>query len=415
LNQVSKISDMFSLTLDHDEATYLSHENLIGRRERIQNSYSPDGLANLKKSIDEYIAGQRELTALEFYLAFEQASLLLLFHAFPRRGERNRHANGLQQTYGDHIRLMMLGFDMFDRSDIGWLMKRRWHDPVDVDQPELEDSIKRYHDLNLTRSEKAAYWTATALHDYGKIFRRGYGLDAEDAAPLCDKLVEVLAPDGMVELINYGIRNHDLIEHTVTGDTPARFIKEPIETLPEGVRARAMPMLALIQHIGAASLGDGRVSKSKLDIYNACLSGDIVADDSVEARLGRFLFGAKAVPDASAKARASAVLAGLTAADRTPLTKLLDGTLVLGWNNVREAILADEDDNMSKALPRLVKTLLLVGRSWSEQSTRPSHVVLARPQELAKCTRPGADNGARPKNEDKATQLLNGASALILR
>ena len=126
MQQISKISDMFSLTLDHRDATYLSREDLIARRERVQNSYSPDGLANLKKRVDEYIAGQRELTAMEFYLAFEQASVLVLFHAFPRRGERNRHANGLQQTYGDHIRLMMLGFDMLDRSDIGWLMKRRW-------------------------------------------------------------------------------------------------------------------------------------------------------------------------------------------------------------------------------------------------------------------------------------------------
>jgi hypothetical protein len=415
LNQISKVSDIFSLTLDHTEATYLSHENFIERRDRIENAYSPVGLANLKKRVDEYIAGQRELTAMEFYLAFEQASALMLFHAFPRAGERNRHANGLQQTYGDHIRLMMLGFDMLDRSDIGWLMERRWRNPIDVEQPQFEDSIKRYHDLNLSRSEPVAIWTASALHDYAKIYRRGYGLDAEDAVPLCDKLIEVLSPDGMVEFIRYGIRNHDLIEHTVTGDTPARFIKEPIETLPEGVRTRALPMLALIQHIGAASLGDGRISKSKLDIYNACLSGDIVADESVEARLGRFLFGPQAVPDASAKARAGAVLAGLNAADRTLLTKLLDGTPVLGWNNVREAILADEDDDESKAVPRLVKTLLLVGRSWSEQSTRPSHVVLARPQELAKCTRPGSDNGARLKNEDKATQLLNGASALILR
>ena len=328
---------MFSLTLDHREATYLSSEDLIARRERVQNSYSPDGLANLKKRVDEYIAGRRELTAMEFYLAFEQASVLVLFHAFPRRGERNLHANGLQQTYGDHIRLMMLGFDMLDRSDIGWLMKRRWSDPIDVEQAELEDNVKQYHDLKLTRSERVAIWTASALHDYGKIFRRGYGLDAEDAAPLCDKLIAALAPDGMVEFIHYGVRNHDLIEHTVTGDTPAWLIKEPIEELPEGVRGRALPMLALIQHIGAASLGEGRLTGAKLDIYNACLSGDIVGDGSVEARLGRLLFGGQAVPDPSAKARAGAVLAGLDDADRTILMKLLARTTVLGWKDVREA------------------------------------------------------------------------------
>jgi hypothetical protein len=283
--QISQISDMFALTLDQGEATYLSPENLNLRRERIQNSYSPNGLANLKKRVDQYIAGERDLTAMEFYLAFEQASVLVLFHAFPRRGERNRHANGLQQTYGDNIRLMMLGFDKLDRSDIGWLMKRRWHDPIDVKKAELEDNVKRYHDLKLTPSERVAIWIASALHDYGKIFRRGYGLDAEDAAPLCDKLVQALAPDGMVELIHFGIRNHDLIEHAVTGDTPACFIKEPLDALPDTVRARAMPMLGLIQHIGAASLGEGRLTRAKLDIYNACLNGDIIADQSVEAPL----------------------------------------------------------------------------------------------------------------------------------
>jgi hypothetical protein len=81
--QISKISDMFSLTLDQGEATYLTRENLNLRRDRIQNSYSPDGLASLRKRVDEYIAGKRELTAMEFYLAFEQASVLVLFHAFP--------------------------------------------------------------------------------------------------------------------------------------------------------------------------------------------------------------------------------------------------------------------------------------------------------------------------------------------
>jgi hypothetical protein len=310
---------------------------------------------------------------------------------------------------------MMLGFDMLDRSDVGWLMKRRWHDPIDVGQEELEDSVKRYHDLKLNPSEKVALWTASALHDYGKIFRRGYGLDAEDAAPLCDNLIQALAPEGMVELIHYGIRNHDLIEHSVTGDAPACFIKEPLEALPDDVRARAMPMLGLIQHIGAASLGEGRLTRAKLDIFNACLSGDIVADESVEARLGRLLFGGEAVPDASATARAGAVLAGLDDADRTILRKLLDRTTVLGWREVRENILSEEDDDADAALPRLIKGLLLIGRFWSERTARPTHVVLARPQELAKSTRPNGDNPARAKNEDVVTELLNGAHALILR
>jgi hypothetical protein len=276
LMQISQISDMFALTLDQGEATYLSPENLNLRRERIQNSYSPNGLANLKKRVDQYIAGERDLTAMEFYVAFEQASVLVLFHAFPRRGERNRHANGLQQTYGDHIRPMMLGFAKLDRSDIGWLMKRRWHDPIDVKKAELEDNVKRYHDLKLTPSERVAIWTASALHDYGKIFRRGYGLDAEDAAPLCDKLVQALAPDGMVELIHFGIRNHDLIEHAVTGDTPACFIKEPLDALPTPCAPAPCPCSGSFNTLALRAWGKdgsrGRNSTSTMPVSMAILS-----------------------------------------------------------------------------------------------------------------------------------------------
>lgn len=408
-------SDLFSLSLDHSEATYLSFEKLVERQKRVQSAYDPEGLAHVKAMVDEYVAGRRDLTAMEFYLAFEQASVLVLFHTLPRRGERNKHANGLQQTYGDHIRLMMLGFDRFDVSDIDWLVGRRWQKPVDVNRAELDDSIKRYHSLNLNRSEKVAIWITSALHDYGKIFRRGYGLDAEDAAPLCEEIVEALAPEGMEEFIHFGIRNHDLIEHTVTGNTPANFISEPLDALPAAVRARAMPMLALIQHIGAASLGEGRLSKAKLDIYNACFDGTIVADGSVQARLGRLLFGGRAVVDSSATARAAAHLDSQDAATRGTILKLLDRTVLHGWGAVREQILEEEVDDEGKALPRLAKTLAIVGRLWSESKPVPTHVVMARPHNLVKCTAANGGNGDRPENEDRTTQLLNGAVALILR
>jgi hypothetical protein len=287
MNLMTKTEDLFSLTLDHSEATYLDREKLLERQRRVQAAFDPKGLADLKTMVDAYIAGTRDLSAMEFYLEFEQACALVLFHTLPRRGERNKHANGLQQTYGDHIRLMMLGFDKFDESDMDWVMTRRWMDPISIERPELEESVQRYLDLKFSRSEKVAVWITSALHDYGKIFRRGYGLDAEDAAPLCEDLVEALAPDGMSELIHYGIRNHDLIEYTISGDTPASFITAPLMDVPESVRDRAMPMLGIIQHIGAASLGEGRLSGAKLEIYNACCDGSIVADGSIAARLAR--------------------------------------------------------------------------------------------------------------------------------
>ena len=409
MNEISRISDMFSLTLDHGEATYLSREEATARKQRVERAYSADGVARLKSVLDDFIGEARELTALDFYLAFEQASLLVLLHAFPRPGERNRHANGLQQTYGDHIRLMMLGFDRYDQSDVDWLMSRRWRDPLDVDLAGIEASVALYHSLKLNRSERAAIWIAAALHDYGKLFRRGYGLDAEDAAPLCATLIEALSPVGMSELIHYGVRNHDLIEHTVTGDTPACFITEPLAELPGHVRHRALPMLALIQQIGAASLGEGRLAKAKLDIYNACLAGDIVDDESVEARLGRLLFGPQAVPEPAAKARAGEILARLGDADRAGLLALLDRTVVLGWKAVRKEIQWEAGERDATA--RLVAALLLIGKLWSQASGPPAHVVLARPKELVK----RIGGGARPGADDVTTALLNGTSALILR
>ena len=407
-------SDFFALALEQGEATYLNHDKLMERQTRVKQAYAPEGLVQLKTMVDAFTSGQADLTAMQFYLELEQASLLVLFHTLPRRGERNKHANGLQQTYGDHIRLMMLGFDMFDQSDIEWLVRRRWQKPVTVDREQLEASIQRYHDLKLSPSEKVAVWIASALHDYGKIFRRGYGLDAEDAAPLCADLVDALAPAGTKELIHYCIRNHDLIEHTVTGSTPTGFITEPLLDIPVEVRPRAMPMLALIQHIGAASLGEGRLAKSKLDIYNACFDGTIVADGSLEARLGRLLFGATAVPDPAATHRASVVLNQVNAEDRAIIMHLLDQTVLHGWSAVREQIL-EEDNDEAISLPRMIDTLALVGNIWSNTQPIPQHVVMARPHLLAKCTAGGDGKAARSNADDKSTRLLNGAEALILR
>jgi hypothetical protein len=172
--------------------------------------------------------------------------------------------------------------------------------------------------------------------------------------------------------------------------------------------------LALIQHIGAASLGEGRLSRPKLDIYNACFDGTIVSDGSPEARLGRMLFGEAAVADASATKRAAAVLAGLDASDRALILKLLDRTVVHGWSALRDQMIEDEGGE-DKILPRLINTLKIVGSLWTSNTPYPTHVVLARPHELVKTTGPKGDNGARANNEDKSTQLLNGAVALILR
>lgn len=413
MNKVLRNEDLFSLMLEQSEATYLSPDDLAKRRTRVQEAIDPEGLSRLKVLVDQFVAGERELTAMDFYLELEQASCLILFHTLPRRGERNKHANGLQQTYGDHIRLMMLGFDMFDQSNLDWLMERRWQKPVTIDRDELKESMDRYHALNLSPSEKVALWITSALHDYGKIFRRGYGLDAEDAAPLCEEIVAALAPDGMSELIHYGIRNHDLIEYTVTGDTPSSFILDPLKDLPEAVQSRALPMLALIQHIGAASLGEGRLSKAKFDIYNACFDGTIVADSSIETRLGRMLFGGLAVPEPSATSKAGEILGRLDDAERGALSEMLEDTVLLGWEAVREQILEQEADE-DAANTRMMETLSLVHNVWKARSPQPEHIVFARPHELVATTAEGGDR-SRPNNEDTIAALLNGATALILR
>lgn len=412
MNVMTSTRDLFSLTLDHSEATYLNNAALMDRQRRVQAAYDPEGLSRLKEMVDAYIAGESELSAMDFYLEFEQATCLVLFHTLPRRGERNKHANGLQQTYGDHIRLMMLGFDKFDENDMDWVMTRRWMDPISIERPELETSVQRYLDFDFTKSEKVAIWITSALHDYGKIFRRGYGLDAEDAAPLCEDLVEALAPEGTAELIHYGIRNHDLIEYTISGDTPASFIKAPLADVPEHVRHRALPMLGIIQHIGAASLGEGRLSGAKLEIYNACCDGSIVEDGSIAARLGRMLYGPTAVPDADATAKAQVALDGLDADRRARFEDVLADTVLLGWEPVHEMITEAEADEAS-AVSRQFEALDLVHTLWTQNGS-PEHVVFARPHEMVKSTASDGDK-SRAGNEDTMADLLNGAKALILR
>ena len=52
-----------------------------------------------------------DLTGLELYYALERSTPLLQFHAILRDGPQNRDGSGLQQSYGDHNRLLMLGLD----------------------------------------------------------------------------------------------------------------------------------------------------------------------------------------------------------------------------------------------------------------------------------------------------------------
>lgn len=408
-NTVQKLMDadnLFKLAELQPEASTLNDSAKQHRMQQIQQAYNPDALAKLRTELDKFSQGDRALTALNFYLEFEKCSPLVLFHTFPRKGIRNLNNNGIQQSYGDHVRLLLLGFDMFDQSDIDWLMTRLWGSPADTTPSDLEDIVDAYHKLSLDPTTKAAIWIIAALHDYGKIFRRGFGLDAEDAEPLCKGLLAELADPALHDFIQFGIRHHDLIEYVITGETPCHFISEPASMLEGQLKKASMPMLALIQFIGAASLGEGRITKEKREIYHACMNGEITKDHSTSARLGRLLFGTQVLPSQTHKLQAENCLRDLNELDRLVLTSMLEIAVLHDWTDVRTSVLAQ-----SKYEPEAVSTMLdsLIGaaKMWKDSYADHTHVVFENPD--------AAINGFKQEEiAPLSTRLLNGSQALII-
>ena len=406
---------LLDLTQKLSEPSRISEDEQQHRANQIRNAHDPQALAQLRTTLDQYVAGDIDLRAVDFYYRLERCTPLMLFHMFPRKGQRNQHRNGLQQSYGDHIRLLMYGFDVMDNADLDWLLQRRWESPVDVDEKDLKDCIGAYNQLNLSRTDRASMWIAGALHDYGKIHRRGFGLDAEDAEPLCNVLLDELCDPALHDFIVFGIRNHDLIEYVVTGETPTSFIARAVEELPQTTRRLAMPLLGIIQLTGAASLGEGRITRTKVDIYNNCLDSEIIADQSVEARLGRLFYGSQGVIDAEAREKVPAIFERLSPAERELLWGFLGNVVLHDWVDLREAILVGRPAT-PQSENTMVKSLIAAARLWEAQFSDHTHVVFDNGADalLESVTNGhGEDDGFALRA--MSTRLLNDTRALILQ
>lgn len=397
---------------------YVTHEAAESERlgGEVRRSLNEAGLARARDTLARFVAGDAALDALGLYTQLERCTPLLLFHVIRRRSAMNLHRSGLQQSYGDHNRLLVLGIDRLARGDVAWYRGRCWQ-PQGVTDSDIERCCAAHARTALGRGEQTALWLAACLHDYGKLVMRDHGLDAEDAVALAGPLLDRVCEPSLRPLVEIGIRYHDLIEYVGTGETPAALIAGEIETLAAAQRPVALALLGAIQLAGAASLGEGRVTARKVEIYLDCTSGALLDDRSIESRLARLLAGDMRVVPTAARAQAAARLAELAPTARAGLGELLERVVLREWSRLCRTLAAREGEQASVDL--LFAGLLAVERCWQARSRDPLHIVFSNGSAdwLIDAVR-GTGTNPRALDHKLASQtglvtLLNGAQAMI--
>jgi hypothetical protein len=255
-------------------------------------------LRRLKGKLTAFTDAGVGLTGLELYHALERCTPLLVLHAYPRSGLRNRLATGLQQSYGDHNRLLMLAVDMLSTKNVDWFMSRIAASSS-ITRQQIMECMDLYHGFGLSHFETVALWVASALHDYGKLYEPHFGFDAELGVALASPVIGLLVADRQRGLAEFAIRNHDAVEHLLDGEIPSGRLKKQMNALREVQRARALQFVAVMQFCGAASLGEGRISTLKIDLFKLLAMNIWPVGDGTEERLLRLLSGRQeiGVPD----------------------------------------------------------------------------------------------------------------------
>lgn len=295
-------------------------------------SISPEMRDILRARIAAFVAGSVTLTGLDLYLLLERATSLLTFHTMLRLGPQNRTRSGLQQSYGDHNRLLLLGLDKIEEGDLAWY-RSRLEQPSETSDEELLDCFASVRALGLTASLRIAMWLAAALHDCGMLAGGGPTIDVEDGVELSREVVTALCPGGLWELSLFLVRNHDYIKDVFLGEVPVSFIADQRERLVPSLRDVALAALGMVQVAGAASLGDGRLSRFRMEIFRRCFDGRVLADRSAGTRLAR-LFGVPYLEVAGAISREWETAFGDGAAQggETSLRRFLERIPVHGWH-----------------------------------------------------------------------------------
>jgi hypothetical protein len=256
---------------------------------------SLDDPTPVRERIDAYLGGVEELTGLELYYELERVTSLLTFHTMLRDGPRNRAHSGLQQSYGDHNRLLMLGLDKLVEGDLDWYRART--DPID---PVADVGLQRCFDavaaVDLSREVSVALWLAAALHDCGMLCGRGAYVDVEDGVVLSRPILDALCPASLVDLATFVLHHHDYIKGVFLGEVPVTIVADELATLPPDQRGPALAGLGCVQVAGAASLGQGRLGPQRVEIFERCFDGTALDDRSLSTRAARLL-GADAPVD----------------------------------------------------------------------------------------------------------------------
>jgi hypothetical protein len=180
-----------------------------------------------------------------------------------------------------------------------------------------------------------ALWLGAALHDCGMLCGQGAHVDVEDGLPIARPVLERYCPAPTRPVAEFALRHHDYVKDAFLGEAPVGAIADDLEALDPDVRPLAVVALGLIQVAGASSLGEGRLSDFRLDIFHACLGGTALSDRSNPLRLARLLAPApdtaprgQIVPDVEG---AAAALADLSPGARADLDDLLERVFVHGW------------------------------------------------------------------------------------
>lgn len=287
---------------------------------------------SLARTIDAYVAGSAMLTGLELYYELERSTSLVMFHTMLRPGARNRARSGLQQSYGDHNRLLMLGLDKLVEGDVEWYRSRI--DPAEVvSDGSLEGCLHGVAALGLARDTLVALWLAAALHDCGMLCGHGAHVDVEDGVVLSRPILEALCPEPLRDLATFVLHHHDYIKGVFLGEVPTGLVTTELAALPYEQRAVAMVALGCVQVAGAASLGEGRLGPFRIDVFRRCLAGTALDDGATSTRLARLL---EATPRAAEPLEdvARAELEHHDPRSRAVLEQFLERSAVHGWQRV---------------------------------------------------------------------------------
>jgi hypothetical protein len=354
-------------------------------------------LADVRARIDACLTGATPLTGLDLYLLLERATPLIELHTILRPGSGNRTRSGLQQSYGDHNRLLLLGLDALENADLDWY-RSRLERPGEISDGELLDCFARVRTLGLTPPVKVALWLAAALHDYGRLAGAGTGLDVEDGVELSRELLHALCPVELRAVAAFVIRNHDYVKDVFMGEVPVGFVARQIDALAPSSREVALAALGLVQVAGAASLGEGRLHRFRLEIFRCCVDGRALADPSAGTLARLFDPPWLEVPPATRDEREATI-----DAHGEPLRHFLERIPLHGWHRSR----------LRSGLPpegKLALVKALAERFLGEFADH-QHVVIG---ELVECEFDARSGAARAWPRCTSVEFRNGTKAMVV-